>query len=571
MKRTIGILALLVLFTFVGILIARLQRGPFPVTQSGIQPLSMITEEKTPAVASAKSLQPIEVPHTPTALPIVRIAPSSLAVAVGESFSLNIEVETKRLSRAFEFVVCFDPSIVQVTNVANGNFLSSTGTQVYAILPKIDNKQGEVLFAAVSLGNTPSVDTHDWGSEVLGTLEVIAVSPGITDFSLSRIKFVDEKLRLYNPLSLVGSSVSVHSPQQIVTPPQAPTPYAPFLDATSDFVAPTSPDPREMRLTKDGFESGPVWSPDGSKIVYRKFNDYPCIGCRVELWMMNADGSAQQKIASDGSDPTFSPDGQRLLYVVPTQTNEQELHIAEMKNDQTDGLVIEDQQIILTATTLRDARWIANNQIAFVRDDSIVMLDLTTHSERSINNLPPFINEVRTSYQVDSTGQKIAYHQDNILNVVDVASSSVVTITEYLYPWADSYEWSPDGQRLTYVALPGGPLPELWTIDADGNKAEMLASGRQEHFAEPRWSFDGKTIAFRRCPTGSNTANLCEIYLIDSDGSSLRRLTNNQLDERFLAWSPNGGMLAFTRVTFDHSNTPIGQTLWTIQIEGSSR
>ncbi|MDP9439200.1 MAG: Ig-like domain-containing protein, partial [Actinomycetota bacterium] len=59
---------------------------------------------------------------------------------------------------------------------------------------------------------------------------------------------------------------------------------------------------------RDGTESQPAWSPDGSEIVMRKDNG---------IWVMNADGSNQRDLNyyEGGKKPAWSPDGAKIAYL----------------------------------------------------------------------------------------------------------------------------------------------------------------------------------------------------------------------------------------------------------------
>jgi dipeptidyl aminopeptidase/acylaminoacyl peptidase len=73
------------------------------------------------------------------------------------------------------------------------------------------------------------------------------------------------------------------------------------------------------RLTsQDGAWSGPVVSPDGRRIAYRGYTQVKDSYHASELFVMNADGSAAQKVCGeldrDAGDVTWSPDGSGIYY-----------------------------------------------------------------------------------------------------------------------------------------------------------------------------------------------------------------------------------------------------------------
>jgi Tol biopolymer transport system component len=62
-----------------------------------------------------------------------------------------------------------------------------------------------------------------------------------------------------------------------------------------------------------GFDSAPDFSPDGTHIVFTRFYEN---AERVEIWMVNVDGTGLHRLLSGGrrwGDPHFSPDGSKIL------------------------------------------------------------------------------------------------------------------------------------------------------------------------------------------------------------------------------------------------------------------
>ena len=88
----------------------------------------------------------------------------------------------------------------------------------------------------------------------------------------------------------------------------------------------------------------------------------------------------------------------------------------------------------------------------------------------------------------------------------------------------------------------GRPLRhEIDVMNADGSRQQLLARG-----SAPAWSPDGRTIAFRSARDGKGDLyGNGDVYVVNADGSGLRRLTRNPVAVGSPVWSPNGRRIFF--------------------------
>ncbi len=70
------------------------------------------------------------------------------------------------------------------------------------------------------------------------------------------------------------------------------------------------PDGR-VHIVSGGY--GPDWSPDGRKLVYWRYGDGDGPAFRLDLFVVNADGSGERHLRS-GVYPAWSPDGTRIVF-----------------------------------------------------------------------------------------------------------------------------------------------------------------------------------------------------------------------------------------------------------------
>lgn len=102
--------------------------------------------------------------------------------------------------------------------------------------------------------------------------------------------------------------------------------------------------------------------------------------------------------------------------------------------------------------------------------------------------------------------------------------------------------WSPDGTRIAFTSNRTGAT-ELWVMNGDGDDQRQVTRRGVGGVEFPAWSPDGTRIAFVS-RVGENNRNQ-EIFSVNADGTDLKRLTDYEAADACPAWSPDGNTIVF--------------------------
>ena len=102
----------------------------------------------------------------------------------------------------------------------------------------------------------------------------------------------------------------------------------------------------------------------------------------------------------------------------------------------------------------------------------------------------------------------------------------------------ESPAWSPDGNQIAFVSERTGDF-EIHVMNADGSEVRQLTASPREDW-QPSWSPDGKHIVFASVRTGD-----WEIYVMDADGANVHQLTERPGIDWTPDWSPDGQRIVF--------------------------
>jgi len=312
-----------------------------------------------------------------------------------------------------------------------------------------------------------------------------------------------------------------------------------------------------------GWDGSPIWSPDGTKIVFYSERGRGLDHLSTGLHVMNADGSEQRALATPAAvgelSPQFLADG-RIVYsrrLKPYTGSWDETGTWQIVSVQPDG-----SNLLVVSDDAANNYW---EPAAGPRPGTIVAHGMGPGSnadETLLSDGGPFLRSVPGRELVlyplrANVGsalhpfEPLVLHNKVIgldLTVTNLREGGQRRLVEFAAPrnrpfgfaWSRDAEWiafSRGGGRAIYGGATDG---DVWKMRADGTELTNLTPDSPDDDGYPSFSGDGEWIAFRRGAPGRYN-----VYLMKQDGTAVRQLTDGDGSNLDPVFSPTAKRIAF--------------------------
>ena len=321
---------------------------------------------------------------------------------------------------------------------------------------------------------------------------------------------------------------------------------------------------RPINLTEDSAadDTQPAFSPDGQRIAFHSSRE------GGGLFVMGATGDSVRRVTSFGWNPSWSPDGESLVFATEPITRTpidrpttSALWIARVDSGET---------ALLTEGDAVQPSWSPNGS-------RIAYWGIAEGSRRDLFTIPaaggtpvPVTKDAAIDWNPvwSPDGRRIYFASDrggsmNLWRIeVDESSGEVRGEPEPVRApstFATHATLSGDGTRMAYTSTVASVSLASVPFDSRSAKAGPLEKPLREirNLSGPRASPDGAWIVFWR--EGLQE----DIVLVRADGSDERLLTDDPYRDRHPRWSPDGERIVF------YSDRSGKYELWSVGADGS--
>jgi len=314
------------------------------------------------------------------------------------------------------------------------------------------------------------------------------------------------------------------------------------------------------RVSDTGFH--PSWSPDGKQIVVSDNSSDVSTSHTIpnsSLWTIDVETGNKKLLETKGDaiQPSWSPNGQRIVYWFLDEKNQAELATIPAAGG---------EPVVITRDSAMDWNpvWSPDGKFVYFGSDRGGNMNIwrvaineetgeVLNEPESVPTPSMYIRHLSFSrdgktlayirYETHSNVQSIAFDPEKLETIGDV---NMVTRGNKQFSMP---ALSPNGEEYVLRSFPTLTQEKIAVFNRDGSNLRFLTNDKFRD-RSPRWSPDGKKIAF-----ASDRSGKYQVWMINADGNDLRQITfSEKTGATAPIFSPDGARIAFSEIDNKHQS-----------------
>jgi Tol biopolymer transport system component len=315
-------------------------------------------------------------------------------------------------------------------------------------------------------------------------------------------------------------------------------------------------DEHTLTSPSGGFlDVSPRFSPDGRKVAFARYYSTEHAGDIYLVSLPNGEPSRLMFDEAVVSGPAWTSDGKYLVFSSDRLGDTHRLWKIRASGGEPEALAAGQEDAVAPALS-RDGRRLAYTRP--LQGTSIWRFEVNRAGGRGTLPTQLIASTAQDlGPQISSDGKRIVFASDRTgsweLWACDSDGSNPVQVTSHNGPaMAGTPRWSPDGREIAFDFDPEGH-PDIYVVNAGTGQPRRLTSGTSNNVV-PSWSSDGQWIYF-----ASNRTGTTQVWKIPFEGGPAKQVTTN------------GGFAAFEssdRKSVYYAKGKETSGIWEVPVEG---